>query len=141
MSLQVFPEPTVGALILNAQNQIFLMKTHKWGHKYAIPGGHIELGETMEQTLIREVKEETNLDISDIRFVCFFEVIFDPTFWEKKHFIFFDFVCRTTSTDVMLNDEAQEYVWTDKDKVLGFDLEDNTRRFIEKFISEPPFSL
>lgn len=132
MTKQLYPEPTVGALIFNTQNKIFLMKSHKWGHRYAIPGGHIEVGETMQKAIIREVKEETNLNIFDIRFECFFEVIFDPQFWDRKHFIFFDFICRTSDTDVILNEEAQEFVWVDLDDALELKLEDNTRRFIEK---------
>jgi ADP-ribose pyrophosphatase YjhB (NUDIX family) len=37
--------------------------------KLALPGGHLELGEAWEDCAKREVKEETNLDIEDIRFV------------------------------------------------------------------------
>lgn len=51
MSKQIDPEPTVGALIFNPQGEIFLMKSHKWRNKYVIPGGHIELGETIAATL------------------------------------------------------------------------------------------
>ena len=61
---QQYPEPTVGALIFNLEGKLFLMRSHKWRGQYAVPGGHIELGETMEQALRREVKEETNLDLS-----------------------------------------------------------------------------
>ena len=35
---------------------------------YALPGGHLELGESWEQCAIREVKEETNLDVTNLRF-------------------------------------------------------------------------
>lgn len=132
MDKQLYPEPTVGALIYGKDNRIFLMKSHKWGHKYTIPGGHIEVGETMEQALVREVKEETNLNIYDIRFIKFFEVIFDPHFHNRKHFIFFDFTCHTNDTDVILNEEAEEYLWATEDEALQLHLEDNTRRFIER---------
>jgi len=134
MKNQQYPEPTVGALILNEQNKIFLFKSHKWGNKYAIPGGHIELGETMHEALIREVKEETNLDIYNIEFFCFFEVIYDKQYWKPKHFIFFDYICRTEDSFVLLNDEAEEYVWVDKSEVLKYELENNTRRFIEMYL-------
>jgi len=136
MSVQTYPEPTVGALIYNPEGQIFIMKSHKWGHQYALPGGHIEIGETMAQALIREVKEETNLNIFDIQFVSFFEVIFDPAFWEKKHFIFFDFVCKTNDSDVVLNDEAQSYEWVAPEDVFTYPLESNTRKFIMNYFSK-----
>jgi len=46
--VQKYPEPRVGALIFNSKGEIFLMKSHKWNNKYCIPGGHVELGEIME---------------------------------------------------------------------------------------------
>ena len=35
----------------------------KWGNLWVVPGGHIEYGETIEEAIKREMKEETNLDI------------------------------------------------------------------------------
>ncbi len=116
MAEQQYPEPTVGALIFNAEGKLFLMSSHKWRGKWVVPGGHIELGETMEQALRREIKEETGLEIRDIEFICFQEFLYDRRFWKPRHFIFFDFACRTDSTEVVLNDEAQEYVWVDLDQ-------------------------
>ena len=88
MADQQFPEPTVGALIFNPEGKIFLMKSHKWFGKYVIPGGHIELGETAADAVKREVKEETGLDVDDVKFIMHQEFIFDEVFWKKKHFIF-----------------------------------------------------
>lgn len=51
MSRQQFPEPTVGALIFNPEGKVLLMKSHKWHHKYVLPGGHVELGEKLEEAL------------------------------------------------------------------------------------------
>jgi nucleoside triphosphatase len=89
MPEQVFPEPCVGALIFSPEGKVFLLKSHKWHNKYCIPGGHIELGETMEHALKREIMEETGFAIEDITFICFQEFIFDDAFWKKRHFIFF----------------------------------------------------
>lgn len=85
---QLYPEPTAGALIFNLEDKIFLLKSHKWKGRYTIPGGHIELGESMEQALKREINEETGLDIYDIKFICLQEFIFDDQFWKKNPFNF-----------------------------------------------------
>jgi len=133
MAEQQYPEPTVGALVFNAQGQLFLMRSHKWKGKYVIPGGHIELGETMVDALRREIKEETNLDIYDIEFICFQEFIHDERFWQERHFIFFDYACRTDSIDVVLNHEAQEYVWVDLDRALELPVDPYTAIVIERY--------
>lgn len=134
MTKQKFPEPTCGALIFNLEGKIFLMKSHKWKGKYVIPGGHIELGETMEKALKREIKEETGLDIFDIGLIFFQEFIFDKSYWKKKHFIFFDFSCKTKSTKVKLNSEGQAYLWAKIEEALKLPIEPYTRKTIEGYL-------
>ena len=134
MVKQKHPEPTVGALIFNPAGRIFLMKSYKWRNKYVIPGGHIELGEKVEEALKREVKEETGLDIYDIEFICFQEFVFDEAFWKKRHFIFLDFACKTNSTEVKLNSEGQEFVWVTLEEGLKLDIEPYTRKTIKEYL-------
>ncbi|WCN36255.1 NUDIX domain-containing protein [Aneurinibacillus uraniidurans] len=52
----------VAVIILNEENQVLLQKRSDVG-LWGIPSGHIEIGETVSEAAIREVKEETNLDI------------------------------------------------------------------------------
>jgi nucleoside triphosphatase len=134
MAEQQFPEPTVGALIFDRQGKVFLMQSHKWRGKWVLPGGHIELGERMEDALRREVKEETNLDIRDIEFICFQEFIYDERFWRPRHFIFFDYACKTDSTDVQLNDEAQEYAWVILEEARKMPVEHYTAVVIGEYL-------
>lgn len=128
--MKQYPEPTVGATIINSEGKVLLCKSHKWGNRYVIPGGHIELGETMEEALKREVFEETGLTVKDIRMLGINESIFHPTFHEKKHFIFINFLCRTEETNVRLNDESQSYVWADLRDIERYDLQQFTRALL-----------
>ncbi|MBS3176495.1 NUDIX domain-containing protein [Candidatus Woesearchaeota archaeon] len=134
MAEQHYPEPACGALIFNPENKIFLMKSHKWKGKYVIPGGHIEWGETMKDAIKREAKEETDLDIEDPQLILFQEFIFDDAFYKKKHFIFFDFVCKTRSAKVTLNEEGQEYVWVSIPEALQLPIDPYTRKTIEEYL-------
>ena len=111
MAEQFFPEPTVGVFIFNPSGELLLLKSHKWPGRYVVPGGHVELGEHIEEAAVREAKEETGLDIYDLEFILFQEFIYDPSFWKPRHFIFFDYAGKTQSTGVQLNDEAEEYIW------------------------------
>jgi nucleoside triphosphatase len=131
VSEQQYPEPTVGALIFNPEAKVLLVKQDKWRGKYVVPGGHIELGETMEDALRREMMEETGLVIHDIQFALLQEFIFDEQFHERRHFIFFDFVCKTDSHNVVLNSESQRYVWVSLEEALELPLDSYTRRLIE----------
>ena len=131
MTDQLFPEPTVGVFIFNQANELLLLKSHKWPGKYVVPGGHVELGERLEDAAIREAKEETGLDIYNLEFINFQQFIHDPSFWKRKHFIFFDYACKTDSTVVQLNDEAEEHVWVRLDAAVQLPLDVYTRTSID----------
>ncbi len=134
MTGQIFPEPTVGVFIFNPAGELLLLKSHKWPGRYVVPGGHVELGEHIEQAAIREAKEETGLDIYDLEFICFQEFIYDPAFWKKRHFLFFDYAARTDSLSVVLNDEAQEHVWVRLEAALRLPLDSYTRVAVMKLM-------
>jgi nucleoside triphosphatase len=134
MPEQQFPEPTVGALIINAEGKLFLMRSHKWRDGWVVPGGHIELGERMDEALRREVKEETGLEIYDIQFLLYQEFVYDEAFWERRHFIFFDYQCRTDMEEARLNSEAQEYQWVTAEKAFDLPMDAYTKRVIEKYL-------
>ena len=136
MSGQKFPEPTVGVFIFNKQGELLLLQSHKWPGMYVVPGGHVELGERLEETAVREAKEETGLDIYDLEFINFQQFIYDPAFWKQRHFIFFDYAAKTDSTDVVLNSEAQEFVWVGLKEALELELDVYTRTSIEAHIKK-----
>lgn len=134
MTEQTFPEPTVGVFIFNQTGELLLLKSHKWPGKYVVPGGHVELGERIEDTAIRETKEETGLDIYDLEFINFQQFIYDPSFWKPRHFIFFDYACRTDSTSVQLNNEAEEYIWVKLGDAMNLPLDVYTQTSIKLLI-------
>jgi len=134
MAVQNFPEPTVGVFIFNQAGELLLLKSHKWPGRYVVPGGHVELGERIEEAVIREVKEETGLDVFDLRFILFQEFIYDPSFWKPRHFIFFDYACRTEATQVQLNDEAEEHLWVRLEEAVQLLLDTYTRKVVEKLL-------
>lgn len=136
MTRQKYPEPTVGALILNPEKKILLVRSHKWRNKYVIPGGHIELGETNHEALTREVKEETGLDVYDIEYIGFQEFIYDQAFWKKRHFIFFDYACKTEGGEVKLNDESEEFIWVNPEEAHRLPVEPYTLHTIDEYLKK-----
>ena len=57
-----YPSLVAAAFILNKKGEVFLVRAPHWSNKLVIPGGHIEMGESAEETTVREIKEETNLE-------------------------------------------------------------------------------
>jgi len=132
---QVYPEPTVGALVVNKQGKILLTKSHKWFDKYTLPGGHIEVGETMKEAVAREVKEEVGLDVEVAEMLLMQEAIFAVEFWKRKHFIFFDFLCKSKDQQVKLDGrELQEYVWKYPGAAFRLNLDSFTKKTLEKYL-------
>lgn len=136
MSEQQFPEPTVGVFIFNQNGEILLLVSHKWPDAYVVPGGHVELGERLEEAAVREAKEETGLDVYDLEFINFQQFIYDPAFWKHRHFIFFDFAAKTESTEVKLNEEAQKHIWVQPEAALDLSLDSYTRKSIEIYLNK-----
>ena len=127
-----YPEATVGAVILNSEDKVLICQSNKWNQKYVIPGGHIEAGESMEEALVREVKEETGLDVFEIELLGINESIYSESFQNKKHFIFVDFICSSKSNDVVLNEEAQSYEWIDLTEIENYNLEKFTAKLLKE---------
>lgn len=139
VSEQRYPEPTVGALIFNKDGKLLLVKSHKWLDKYTMPGGHVELGETIKDALKREVKEEVGLDIEIVDMLGFQEAIFPAEFAKRKHFIFFDFIAKCKNDEVTLDkDEIQEYFWIEPKEALKLDLESFIKKTLEKYFKKYP---
>jgi len=125
----------VGALIVNSNGEILLVKSYKRGSKYTVPGGHIELGERSEVAVRREVKEEVGLEVEPVRILLVQEAIFPADYIKHEHYIFLDYLCRATSPTVKLDGkEIQEYVWTNPNDVLRLELESFTRKLVEEYL-------
>jgi phosphoglycolate phosphatase-like HAD superfamily hydrolase/ADP-ribose pyrophosphatase YjhB (NUDIX family) len=125
------PISTVGALILNAAGEVLMIRTHKWSDLWGIPGGKIKWGETSENALRREIKEETNLGIEDIQFVLVQDCIHSPEFYRDAHFILLNYTCRCAGeTEVRLNEEAREFRWVTMDAALKMQINQPTRKLL-----------
>jgi nucleoside triphosphatase len=134
---QAYPEATVGALIVNDRREVLLVRSNKWGEKYTVPGGHIELGERAEDAIVREVKEETGLDsvVEDLLIVQ--QAIYPKDYYKHEHYVFMDYVCKAMSTEVKLDGlELQSFVWVRPEDALKLDLEEYTRRFVVKYLEK-----
>ena len=123
-----FPQVAVGA-VLFYKNQILLVKRGKAPAKnmWALPGGKVLPGERLQQALIREIKEETNLDISVGELVYTFDVI------EKDkndnivfHYVILDFECSYIAGKLNALDDAVDAVWASEKKLRKLNVNERT---------------
>jgi phosphoglycolate phosphatase len=107
------PLATVGGLIFNSKGEVLMIRTHKWSNLWGIPGGKIKWGETSEAALRRELKEETGLKISGIKFMLVQDCIHSKEFYRDAHFVLLNYTCRCAGENprVKLNHEGQEFRW------------------------------
>jgi nucleoside triphosphatase len=132
--VQNYPEATVGALIVNDHGELLLVRSYKWGSRYTVPGGHIELGERAEAAIKREVQEEVGLEVEPVALLLLQEAVYPADYIKHEHYIFLDYLCRTKSTNVKLDErEIQEYIWKPPKEALQSDLEFYTRNLVEAY--------
>jgi 8-oxo-dGTP pyrophosphatase MutT (NUDIX family) len=131
------PVATVGALIYDEAGRVLIVRTRKWSDKWGIPGGKIDWGETAEMALRRELKEETGLQISDIRFVLLQDCVCSEEFYREEHFLLLNYTCRRVcAAAIRLNDEAQSFEWVDPREALAMNLNQPTRILLEAVLHE-----
>ena len=113
-----------GVIVLNKKGQILMGKRnedelladsemHEEG-TWTLPGGNIEYGEKFYEAGIREAKEETNLDVSDLEVFCV-----QTDLNEYAHYISVGMIAKNYSGELKVNepDVITEWRWFDIDKI------------------------
>ena len=128
-SLTQIPRAIVGALIFEETGRLFLMRSSgKYGNQWIIPGGKVDFGETILDGLVREIREETNLKLTDIRFEGVRELI-EP----ERHFVFLEHTARALNPhEVKLNSEATEFSWFTKPELKCLNVAPPTLALIQE---------
>lgn len=128
---KIFPLVAAGALIFDNENKVFLMQSSgKFGAEWIVPGGKVAFGESVETALIREIKEETNLDLTNIEFIGYRDYV-----KTDKHFIFLEFCAKTeNSQQVKLNYEATKYGFFGQSELENLNIAKPTLELIQSQI-------
>jgi mutator protein MutT len=131
---RIYPkQPLVGVgVIIIGQCKILLekRKNEPGRGQWSIPGGLVELGESVEQTAIREVKEETGLEVENpVHIDVVDNIDFDEEGKVKYHFVIIDYLVKLKGGSVEASSDAAELRWVPFDDVGKYDLTPTFRAF------------
>ena len=121
----------IGAVIIN-QGKIALIKrgNEPSKGKWTIPGGLVELGESLEVAVIRETKEETSLEVDNPRLIDVVDnVDLDEHGKVKYHYVIIDYLVHVKAGTAQAASDAEELRWVAFDEVENHNLTASFRLF------------
>ena len=128
----------VGAVIEDEMGRILLVKHVRerggfWHGKWICPGGRLRLGEAIEEGIKREVREETQLEISLTAPLIPFERIVKSKGKTELHVIYIDYLAKLVAGKFRPGGDVGEGIWVDKKDIprVWGELHDDTKRLLQ----------
>jgi len=133
----------VGGVVIDDGRTLLIRRgSHPLKGEWSIPGGLLEVGETLERGVVRELAEETGLEVRVIELIEVFERIFpappkadgtpgDPA-RPQYHFVILDYLCEKRGSTLSAGSDAQEFVWAREEDLPKFDLTVAVNRVLRK---------
>ena len=107
-----------GGIVEDGKGNVLLVKTYF--HGWVFPGGQIEIGETIDEGVIREIKEESNIDASVCQLIgiysntCSYLYKDGVTIIPSK--VMFDYICKYEGGKLGVSDETSDSRWVKKEE-------------------------
>lgn len=119
-------------MVFNEQGDILLIRRGKSPHygRWMIPGGSLEWGETLEAAAVREVREETGIDVAIESFLEVVEAV--STDDEGFHFVIMDYAARAIGGVLKAGSDALAAEWVKIEDLTARDLTPDLKRVIER---------
>ena len=129
----------VGAVIFNNKGEVLITKRGKKAKnekgKWEIPGGGVEFGETLKEALMREMKEELDIEIEIIELLGVYDHIIRD---EKQHWVSPTFICKIAKgiPKILEPEKCEAIGWFSLDQAQSLDLSLITKHDIELLIKK-----
>lgn len=116
------PYLAVSAAIFRNSNVLVVRRARSPAlNLYTLPGGAVELGESLTDAVVREVREETSLSIEPVTLAGHREVIArDAQGRIERHFVILCFAARWLAGEPVLNDELDDAIWVDRSELGAY---------------------
>jgi len=133
----------VNVLILNEKDEVLLQRRGTFPYKWGLVGGITELGESLEETAIRETKEETGLDIKELNLLGTTsgeECYIDFPNGDKAYFITVGYFTKNFSGLLTIDDFETKELRFFKYEELPEDIPNSHRAMMEKYYKNSKIS-
>lgn len=130
--------PAASAVVADGEGRILLARRRD-NDLWTIPGGGMEPGETIAQTAVREVKEETGIDVEILRLVGLYSDprhVVEYTDGEVRQQFSISFACRPTSTATATSDETSEVRFVEPAELDRLDIHPSIRLRIQHYLED-----
>jgi 8-oxo-dGTP diphosphatase len=117
------PAVGVGGVLVH-EGRVLLIRRGKepLRGRWVVPGGTVELGETLEEALVREMEEETCLLVEPLEVVCVFDRILREGERVAYHYVIVDYLCRYRAGEARAASDALEVAWARPEELVRYDL-------------------
>jgi mutator protein MutT len=117
------PVVGVGGVVIH-QGRVLLIRRGKepLHGRWVVPGGTVELGEPLDQALVREMREETGLEVEPVELLTVFDRIQRDGERVVYHFVIVDYLCRWLSGEARAASDALDAAWARPDELERYDL-------------------
>lgn len=125
----------VAAVIWNDAGEVLLIRRTKEPRigQWSLPGGRVERGETLRQAVLREIREETGLEIEILGLAGVAETINDASVGAGGyHYVLIDYGARAVSGEAKAASDAADATWFPFARLADLALWDETRRIINE---------
>ena len=126
----------VGAVVIDGTKVLLVRRGQEpLKGEWSLPGGALELGETLQQGVVREVLEETGLIVVPGGIIEILDRITpdEASGRIRYHYVLIDFVCHVTGGTLCSASDAEEVRWVERNQLQnGFRLAPVTMAVIEK---------